>query len=99
MQEIYWQITKVKRPFIFSADEFTSITNEARKNAKSMEPFVPNFASTFVVRNLAQRIIADYYLKFDRPGIPYKVVTKIEDAVKWITENFEVPPAGIEEGQ
>lgn len=92
MQDAYWEITSVKRPFIFTGDEFVSITYKARKNSKKMEPFVPNIGTAMVVRNLAQRIIADYYYKFDRPGIPYIVVTDFEKGIQWITETFDIPP-------
>lgn len=92
MQDAYWEITSVKRPFIFTGDEFVSITNKARKNSKKMEPFVPNIGTAMVVRNLAQRIIAGYYYKFDRPGIPYIVVTDFEKGIQWITETFDIPP-------
>jgi hypothetical protein len=92
MQESYWEITKVKRPFIFTADEFISITTKARKNSKKMEPFVPNMGTVLVVRNLAQRILADYYYKFDKPGIPYKVVKDFDKGIQWIRETFDIPP-------
>lgn len=91
MERCYNELTSVKRPFIFTGDEFVAITSEARKNAVAMEERVPISVSAIIVRNLAQRIIADYYYKFNRPLRPYKVFTNKEKAITWIKENFEIP--------
>lgn len=91
MERSYNELTPVKRPFIFTGDEFIAITSEARKNAVAMENRVPISVSAIIVRNLAQRIIADYYYKFNRPINPYKVFTNKEKAIIWIKENFEIP--------
>lgn len=86
----YNNITKIKRPFMFTGGEFVNVTKEARKNAITMEKNVPLTASAIVVINLAQRIIANYYYKFTRPKTPYKVFANEEQALLWLNENFQI---------
>ena len=96
MQRIYNELTPVKIPFIFTGDEFVSVTSEARKNSIKMEEHVPLPHSVIVVRNLAQRILAEYYYKFNKPKRPVKIVTKFEDAIGWIYENVKsLPPPSL----
>lgn len=92
MAKAYNEITDVSRPFIFTGGEFVSITSKARKNAIEMESSVPLSVNAIIVRNLAQRIIADYYYKFNKPINPYKVFNDFDKGIEWIASNFEIPP-------
>lgn len=88
MEDSYKEVTSIKRPFIFSGDEFVSITKEARTNAIVMANRIPIICSAIVVRNLAQKIIADYYYKFNKPPDPYKVFKSFDDGIDWLRSNF-----------
>lgn len=90
MLVIYWQITKIKRPFIFTGGEFVTVSKEARLNATKMESLTPVAASAIVVQNLAQRIIANYYYKFNKPKTPYRIFKDVEKAADWLNENFQI---------
>lgn len=92
MGDAYNSVSKVDRPFIFTGGEFVSITSEARANAVDMASSVPIMCSAIVVRNLAQKIIADYYYRFNKPPDPYKVFKNFENGIEWLKENFEIPP-------
>lgn len=91
LKSAYWKITDVNRPFIFEGGEFVGITKEARLNAINMEETTPVYGSVIIVKNLGQRIIADYYYRFNKPKRPIKIVKTKEDALAWIHENFTVP--------
>ena len=91
LEAIYNRITSQKRPFIFTGDEFVSITAKARGNAIVMAHRIPCSASAIVVNNLAQKIVADYYYKFNRPPEPYKVFKKMEEGLLWVQKNFDIP--------
>ncbi len=84
MKRLYWEITDIPRPFIFSSGEFLSLTREAQKNAKTMEKNVPVAASALVVRNVAQKLMADFYYKFDPPNNPLKVFRDFEKGLDWL---------------
>ena len=41
-------------------------------------------ADAFIVTSLPQKLIANFYLKFNKPARPTKLFSKKEDAVKWL---------------
>ena len=94
MYKMYWSVTDIHRPFIFSGEEFVSITAEARSNAIKMESKVPVSGTVLHVRNLGQKILADYYYKFNKPLGPLMVTRDFEKGIAWIHENFELQPIG-----
>jgi hypothetical protein len=79
------QITTGKKSyFIFVAEENVSITREARDNATKIEDLSPTVGSVVVANNLAYRMIANFYVKFNRPKHPFKVVGTFDEAVRWL---------------
>ena len=46
-------------------------------------------ADAFVIKSLAQKIIADFYLKFHRPMRPTKVFNSRRQAVKWLLKHLD----------
>ena len=92
LEKIYSELTTIKRPYIFTGEEFVSITNEARKYAAEMDKQIPSLGSVFVAKNLAQKILAHYYYKFNKPVNPLQVVSTFEEAVDYITKNYELYP-------
>lgn len=85
--ELYNQVTGGKKSlFIFECGEFVSITKAARENAIVIEDFTPTRASAIVVGNLAQKIIADFYYKVNKPKQPYKIFWSREKALNWLIQ-------------
>ena len=81
----YNEITKGKlTPFIFLAAENVTITKEARDNATSLESISPLGASAAIVTNLAYKLIANFYMRLNKPKRPFKTFSKEEDAVAWL---------------
>jgi hypothetical protein len=72
-----------KLPFVVTAGKHVNITPEARDNAIMIEDISPVSATAVVVQNLAYRLIADFYLKINRPKTPYKVFTDQKAAFNW----------------
>lgn len=70
--------------FIFEAGENVHVTKEARDNALKLEDSTPILASAVIANNLAYRMIANFFLKVQKPKGKYKVVANIEEALKWI---------------
>lgn len=97
MREAYWKLTDINRPFIFEGGEFVGITKEARLNGIKIEESTPIFGTAVIVKNLGQRIIADYYYRFNKPKRPIKIVKSKEEALEWIHENFTIPEVKIPE--
>ncbi len=83
--DMYYEVTGGKKSlFVFDGGEFVSITKEARENAVAIEETTPTKASAIVVKNLAQKIIADFYYKVNRPKQPYKVFWQFDKAIEWL---------------
>jgi hypothetical protein len=73
-----------KSLFIFEAGENVIVTKEARNNALKLEDSTPILASAVIAHNLAYRMIANFFLKVQRPKGQYKVVADMEEAVNWL---------------
>lgn len=83
--EIYEILTGgVKSPFIFQTGVGTTVTKEARENAVLMEEQTPLGATAVVVSSMAHVLIANFYLKFNKPKVPYKVFKDYDSAIKWL---------------
>lgn len=87
MLDSYQEITSQKlTPFLFESEGGVTITKEARDNAIPLEEISPCKAMAVVVTNIAYAIIANFYLKFNKPKRPYKVFKNREDAILWLRE-------------
>lgn len=84
MEKAYWQLTDIPRPFVFTAGPFISLTKEAQKHAKTLEDDTPVAASALVVNNIAQKLMADFYYKFDPPKNPLKVFKDFDKGIEWL---------------
>jgi len=71
-------------PFLFMADTGVSVTKEARDNAILIEERSPCIASAVIVNNLAYKLVANFYLQFNKPKRPYKVFSNKSDALEWL---------------
>jgi hypothetical protein len=70
--------------FIFLAADNVTITKEARDNAILIEDQSMVGASALVVSSLAYRIIANFYMKVQKPKRPLKAFGNENDAVAWL---------------
>lgn len=87
MLKSYIAVTDNKlTPFLFEAEDGLIVTKEARDNAIVIEESSPCMAMAVIVSNIAYAMIANFYMKFNRPKRPYKVFNKREDGVKWLLQ-------------
>lgn len=70
-------------PFVIYAGKNVIITKDARDNAIPLESKSPINASAIVVQNLAYRLIAEFFIKVQKPKNPYKIFTDKESAIEW----------------
>lgn len=90
MFHLYKELTSnVKHPFVFSAMEGVVVTKEARDNAILIEDEAPVSAVAIIADTLAYRLIANFYLKVNKPKSPYKVFKKMDEALAWL-QQFKV---------
>ena len=67
----------------------SSATREAREYASSKEGNTLTFGTAIVVKNFAQQLILDYYIKFNNPVHPTRVFLRKEKALDWIKKQME----------
>ena len=73
-----------KYPLLFIAGDFALANAEARYYASGKEANQYTLASVFVVNNVAQKLMGNAYITFNKPITPTKILTNEEEAVKWL---------------
>ena len=68
------------------AAEDTHFDAEARDESSSPNGLRFTIADAFVARNLAQKLMVNFYLRFNKPAKPSKAFNSEEDAIKWLWE-------------
>lgn len=77
----------LRLPFLFTPEENVTITKEAREFGSADETKSPVKAVAIMAPNMAYRLLADFYMRFHKPRLPYKVFTKNEDdAIAWLLQ-------------
>ena len=84
--------TGVKHPILISFESYVTITKEAKEYSILIEPEQPFLAVAILVENLAYQLMADFYFKFYKPKIAYKVFKSEDKAVDWLKEMQKNPP-------
>lgn len=81
------EITNGKKlPFLFKFEPFVTITKEAKEHSIKIELEQPYLAVAIVVDNLAYQLMADFYFKFYKPKVAYKVFKSETKALEWLLE-------------
>jgi hypothetical protein len=73
-----------KRPFLYSGIGDVSITKEGREYSRQLEDVFPASAAAVIADNIAYKLIANFYLKVNKPKTPYKVFNDISSAEEWL---------------
>jgi hypothetical protein len=89
--EVYNELVEGKKyPFIYYAEDSSVIVSDDGRNyAKNEEYSFPKVCNAVIVTNLAHKLLANFYFKFNRPHYPFKVFNKMDEAEKWCLEEFK----------
>ena len=71
---------------MFEGGEFVSNSKDAMDNTFKIEDEAPLGISAVVIRNLALKLIAEFYYKVRTPKQPYKVFKDFDKAIAWLHE-------------
>ena len=83
--EVYKKLFGEKKvPMLHVVGPYTSIAPEARSWGASKEATQFSLAEAFVLKSLAQKLLANFYVKFDKPEVPTKFFTTIPEAEQWL---------------
>lgn len=66
------------------ADEFAQFDRDSGDFSSSEEGQRYTFADALVVKSLSQKILANFYLKFNRPAKPTRIFTNEAEAIAWL---------------
>ena len=64
--------------------EHAMVDSDARSFMAEPEALKFSIAEAVIVKNMAQRIIGNFYIKFDKPEIPVRLFDSMEEAEKWL---------------
>lgn len=67
------------------AGKLTTIEDGVREYLSERSRSGLKVAEAFVIQNLNQRILANFYLRIFRPACPSEVFSNEEEAMKWVT--------------
>ena len=68
------------------AGKNTTATREARSYSASEEAAKHTAADAFVVNNLPQKLLGNFYLNFNKPYVKTKIFNKLEEALAWLKQ-------------
>lgn len=69
---------------LFVAGNDTTVDTEARYYASGPEANKYTIASAFVVKSIAQKLLGNAYVTFNKPMTPTRIFTEEEEALKWL---------------
>ncbi len=75
-----------KYPVFIDAGEFVSIDDDVRVFSASKAGNIYTIADAIAVDNIAQKLLANFYLKNDHPKVPTKIFINKHDALAWLSE-------------
>ena len=78
-----------KYGIVVTADPYTSITSEARQLISSPEYKKDTLAKAIIVQSLPQRIVSNFYLRFNKPAIPTRLFNDKESAMQWLRKHSQ----------
>ena len=79
------ELSKGKKVLVLNvAGKQTTATSAARDFAASDEATKYTLAEAYVVNNLAQKLVGNFYVNFHKPKAPTKIFTNETDAVNWL---------------
>jgi hypothetical protein len=73
-----------KYPNLIKGGIYTSISSEARAYSATTESNLFTLADAFVIRSMAQKLLANFYLKFDKPVSPTRFFDAEKEAIAWL---------------
>jgi hypothetical protein len=74
---------------VFEFSSFSDIEPEVRDWAADKDKNFNTYSDAIVIGSLSQKIIADFYMRFNKPVKPTKFFYSLESAIAWTFEQME----------
>ncbi|MBK6984503.1 MAG: hypothetical protein IPH32_07000 [Bacteroidetes bacterium] len=75
-----------KVPVLIIGGSFSSLDDQTREFMATEESLKYSKAEAFLITSLAQKILINFYIKFNKPLVPTRVFTDKEEAIKWLMQ-------------
>jgi hypothetical protein len=88
INEALIKITKsVPHKIIVIAGDLSLNDSDSRNFSSTKKASDPILAMALVTKSLPQKLIANFVVSFQKPLVPTRTFSKLEDAEKWLSEN------------
>ncbi|MBK9190674.1 MAG: hypothetical protein IPM77_03730 [Crocinitomicaceae bacterium] len=74
---------------LFVSPQFGNISKEGRAYSASPAASINCVAKAVIAPNMGVKILANFYLSFDRPVVPHKIFTSVTEAIKWLGDRLD----------
>jgi len=79
-----------KYPYLYYAEDGSAIySEEARNYARNNEEAFPKLCIAVVVKTLAHKLVANFYLRFNKPRTLFRVFDDMEKAEEWCKGQYQ----------
>lgn len=76
---------------LFICPEFGNLSKEAREYLAQPCTNHNAIAKAIIAPNLGIRLLADFFISFNKPPVKHKIFTKIDRAYEWMNAQFDAP--------
>jgi len=87
-KELEEAVEKITKGVVYKslriAGKFTNVDMEVMKYLSRGRGTLFTLADSFVIHSLAQKILANFYLRINKPVLPTRVFNKIDEAEEWL---------------
>lgn len=74
----------VPHPILKIPGKYTSVDNDTREHVAKGDGARFSIAEAFIIKSLAHKMIASFYIKFNKPQKPTNFFSDIQSAEKWL---------------
>ncbi|MBC7864562.1 MAG: hypothetical protein IAF38_16425 [Bacteroidia bacterium] len=71
-------------PVLIVGSHYSSIDKEGRDFSASAEGSRFSSAEAYIIKSMAQKILANFYLKMNRPVVPSRFFKEIKEGEEWL---------------
>lgn len=72
-----------KFPTLHTMDKYITL-GEGVREFSAAEGTKYTSAEAYVIKSLSQRILGNFYLKVDKPSVPTRLFTDVDNAIEWL---------------
>lgn len=85
--DVYEDLLEAKKyPLLHVVNEYVIIDKEAREFGSSEAGLKFSKAEAFVINSFPHKLLANFYLKVNKPQVPTRFFENKQDAINWLNQ-------------